>query len=115
MQETLNTFTKIVRNLDPQKRENLQGEITRVNNALKEAAHLMQCIAEAAQKAGIYNGQVNLTTPHLKMLLDDMASSCAPDRVAQGGASNKGLPSDFCELISSALTPGVDQYSRPRG
>lgn len=78
MQETLNTFTKIVRNLDPQKRENLSGEITRVTNALTEAAHLMECIADAAQKAGIYNGQVDLTTPHLKMLLDDMASSCAP-------------------------------------
>lgn len=79
MQETLNTFTKIVRNLEPQKREDLAGEITRVTNALKEAAELMQCIADAAQKAGIYNGQVDLTTPHLKMLLNDMASSCAPD------------------------------------
>lgn len=78
MQETLNTFTKIVRQLDPQKRESLSGEITRVANALKEADHLMQCIADAAQKAGIYNGQVALTTPHLKMLLDDMAGSCAP-------------------------------------
>lgn len=53
MQETLNTFTKIVRNLEPQKREDLAGEITRVTNALKEAAELMQCIADAAQKAGI--------------------------------------------------------------
>lgn len=77
MQESLNNFQKIVRNLDPGKRENLAGDITRVTNALKEAAHLMQCIADAAQKAGIYNGQVDLTTPHLKMLLDDMAGSSA--------------------------------------
>lgn len=82
MTQTLNTFTKIVRNLDPQKRENFAGEITRVTNALKEAAELMQCIADAAQKAGIYNGQVDLTTPHLKMLLDDMANSCAPSTPA---------------------------------
>ena len=78
MKETLNSFTKIVRDLDPQKRENLWGEIARVTNALQEAEKLMQCIADAAQKAGIYNGQVDLTPPHLKMLLEDMANSCAP-------------------------------------
>jgi len=77
--EAQNIFTKIVRNLDPQRRENLGGEIAAVTNALQEAAQLTQCIADAAQKAGIYNGQVYLTTPHLKMLLDDMAAnSCAP-------------------------------------
>ncbi len=78
MEETLNTFTKIVRKLEPQQREDLAGEITRVANALKEAAELIQCIADAAQKAGIYNGQVDLTTPHLKMLLNDMASTFEP-------------------------------------
>lgn len=34
MQETLNTFTKIVRQLDPQKRESLSGDIANVTAAL---------------------------------------------------------------------------------
>lgn len=36
---------------------------------------LAQAIADAAKRAGIYNGEVPLTGPQLLMLLDDLVSS----------------------------------------
>jgi hypothetical protein len=45
------------------------------NNSIAERNVLAEAIAQAAQKAGIYNGEVPLTVPQLIMLCDDLVSS----------------------------------------
>ena len=82
MKKTLDLLEKIVRQLDPQKRENLAGDIVAVKQKLMttndELQMLAKGIGDAALKAGIYNGQVDLMAPQLMQLLDDMATSLAP-------------------------------------
>jgi len=47
-----------------------QEEVERLT---RERQLLAEAIAEAAHKAGIYNGEVPLTGPHLLLLADDLA------------------------------------------
>ena len=44
-----------------------------VETVFRERDMLASAIAEAAFKAGVYNGEVQATGPHLVMFLDDMA------------------------------------------
>jgi hypothetical protein len=55
-----------------------------------DAEKLAEGIANAAQRAGIYNGEVPLTGPHLLMLLDDLASAAAPQQPSQLPPAAKG-------------------------
>jgi hypothetical protein len=49
----LNSFTKIVRQLDPQKRENLAGEIVNVTNALKATVSKADTECPSPQLVGL--------------------------------------------------------------
>lgn len=51
MQETLNLFTKIIRQLDPQKRENLAGDITRVTMVINAAGAAPSGLESSANEA----------------------------------------------------------------
>lgn len=60
---------EFVRHSDYAALEAKLAEVTRQRDLLAEA------IGEAARKAGIYNGEVELTGPRLLMLVDDMAEN----------------------------------------
>lgn len=53
--------------------EELAKEKERADRAERERDMLAKAIADAAQKAGIYNGEVAMTGPHLLMLVNDLA------------------------------------------
>lgn len=54
----------------------------RAEQAERERGLLAQAIADAAQKAGVYNGEVDLTGPHLLMLASDLAEQALAARQA---------------------------------
>lgn len=76
-----------------------------------DAAKLAEAIAGAAKKAGIYNGQVALTGPHLLMLLDDMAQGYAQASAHSALPSTTGsrTPADYAMEHGEYLAAGAEQ------
>lgn len=60
---------------------------------------LIEAIGQAAQKAGLYNGQVPLTGPLALMLVDDMATCAAAPSAAQP------VPTDVMAAAERLATP----------
>jgi len=88
-------------------------EIAELRAALEAAEHqrsmLAQAIADASRKAGIWNGEVSLTGPHLIMFCDDMASAIKvqPDSGRDAALKEKRIK----EIQSAAATKAFREFT----
>jgi hypothetical protein len=83
--------------------EFVDEELERMNEHIRRERNMLaEAIGNAALKAGIYNGEVSLTGPHLLMLANDMAE------VILECEKNINLKADFIEATMNDMA-GRDQ------